>query len=169
MVRCLKEQVEGAEIHYATKKVFLPLLKDNPHIDKIHVLDDNLSALTDHLKIKGSLLGVDIVRNKKVITLDVSYQEIINLVQTEKFSLIITPIGGQGFIFGRGNQQLTPEILNEIDKENIFILSTTQKLLSLEGGPFLIDTGDPKINLKLSGYYKVITGYHQSTVYKAIS
>jgi predicted polyphosphate/ATP-dependent NAD kinase len=126
-------------------------------------------ALTDHLKIKGSLLGVDIVRNKKVITLDVSYQEIINLVQTEKFSLIITPIGGQGFIFGRGNQQLTPEILNEIDKENIYILATTQKLLSLGGGPFLIDTGDSKINQKLSGYYKVITGYHQSTVYKAIS
>ena len=56
-----------------------------------------------------------------------------------------------------------------IEQESIFILSTIQKLLSLGGSPFLIDTGDSKINLKLSGYYKIITGYHQNTVYKAIS
>lgn len=124
-------------------------------------------ALTDHLKINGSLLGVDVVQGKNIISTDVNYQEIKQLIKGKRVKLIITPIGGQGFILGRGNQQFTPEILGDIDKENIFILATTQKLLTLQGRPFLIDTGDARINEKLSGYYKVITGYHQSTVYKA--
>jgi len=124
-------------------------------------------ALTDHLKLDGSLLGVDVIQGKKLIASDVNYLDIKQLIKSKKAGLVITPIGGQGFIFGRGNQQFTPEILEMIDKENIFILATTHKLLTLGGSPFLIDTGDMLINKKLSGYYKVITGYHQSTVYKA--
>ena len=125
-------------------------------------------ALTDQLKVDGSLLGVDIVKNKKLIASDVNYKEIIKLIRGEKIALIITPIGGQGFLLGRGNQQLTPEILNTIEKKNIFILATMQKLISLKGRPLLVDTGNVDLNRKLAGYYKIITGYHHSTVYKAI-
>jgi ADP-heptose:LPS heptosyltransferase len=63
VVRCLKEQVEEAEIHYVTKKAFLPLLKGNPHINKIHLLDDNLSALTDQLKIENFDYIIDLHRS----------------------------------------------------------------------------------------------------------
>lgn len=125
-------------------------------------------ALTDHLNIKGSLLGVDIVKNKKLISADVNFKEIIKLIHGEKIGLIITPIGGQGFLLGRGNQQLTPEILNVIEKKNIFVIATMQKLISLKGRPLLVDTGNLDLNRKLAGHYKIITGYHHSTVYKAI-
>jgi len=126
-------------------------------------------ALTDHLKIKGSLLGIDIVKNKKLVAQDVNFKEIIRLSREEDVGLIITPIGGQGFLLGRGNQQLTPIVLNTIEKKNIFILATLQKLISLKNQPLFVDTGNLELNQKLGGYYKIITGYHQSTVYKVIS
>ncbi len=50
VVRCLKQQVEGAEIHYVTKKAYLPLLRANPYIDRIHVLEESLRALVRELK-----------------------------------------------------------------------------------------------------------------------
>ena len=126
-------------------------------------------ALTDHLKIKGSLLGIDIVKNKKLVAQDANFKEIIRLSREEDVGLIITPIGGQGFLLGRGNQQLTPTVLNTIEKKNIFILATLQKLISLKNQPLFVDTGNFELNQKLGGYYKIITGYHQSTVYKVIS
>ncbi len=63
VVRCLKEQVEGAEIHYATKKAFFSLLKANPYIDKIHILDDNLPGLIDQLKIENFDFIIDLHRS----------------------------------------------------------------------------------------------------------
>ncbi len=126
-------------------------------------------ALVDHFGLQGSLLGVDVITSKKVIANDVNYCQILKLIESSnRVELIITPIGGQGFIFGRGNQQFTPELLSNINKDQIHILSTIQKLTSLRGQPFLIDTGNEVVNTKLSGYYRVTTGYHQSTVYKAI-
>jgi ADP-heptose:LPS heptosyltransferase len=62
-MRCLKEQVEGAEIHYVTKKEFLPLLKENPHIDKIHTLGENLPDLVHQLKIEDFDYLIDLHRN----------------------------------------------------------------------------------------------------------
>ena len=50
VIRCLKEQVEGAEVHYLTKKAFLPVLAGNPYIDQIHVLDHSLSETIKQLK-----------------------------------------------------------------------------------------------------------------------
>ncbi|MFC2112344.1 glycosyltransferase family 9 protein [Bacteroidota bacterium] len=63
VVRCLKEQVEDAEIHFATKKAFLPTLKANPYIDKIHVLDENLPALIDQLRIENFDYIIDLHNN----------------------------------------------------------------------------------------------------------
>ena len=123
-------------------------------------------ALLDHLKINGSLLGIDIVKKNKLIARDVNFKEIINLTLNEKTGLIITPIGGQGILLGRGNQQLTPEVINTIEKKNIFIIATMQKLISLNNQALFVDTGNLELNQKLAGYYKIITGYHHSTVYK---
>ena len=63
VVRCLKEQGEGVEIHFVTKKIFLPLLRANPHIDKIHVLENNLHALIQQLKIEEYDYIIDLHRS----------------------------------------------------------------------------------------------------------
>jgi len=78
---------------------------------------------------------------------------------------VITPIGGQGFIFGRGNQQISPKVLSKIDPGNIIVISTLEKILSLDGRPLLVDTGDREVDQVLCRYMKVITGYGNRIVY----
>jgi predicted polyphosphate/ATP-dependent NAD kinase len=88
--------------------------------------------------------------------------------------LIITLIGGQGHLFGRGNQQLSPRIIHNIieqkgGKENITIIATKTKLTALENRPLISDTGDVELDQKLSGFMPVTTGYKDQVLYPVAS
>lgn len=63
VVRCLKQQIKDCEIHYLTKKSFLPVLKANPYIDKIHLLDNNLEELIAQLKTENFDQVIDLHKN----------------------------------------------------------------------------------------------------------
>lgn len=119
------------------------------------------------LGVDGSLLGVDILLNNTLIAIDVSASQILS--QLDQFSgpvkIIITAIGGQGHILGRGNQQFTPAVLKRIGKENIIIIAARGKILALNGRPLLVDTNDPELDQAFSGYARVITGYNESIMY----
>ena len=118
-------------------------------------------GIMDMLGLKNTLIGVDLVRNRKLEANDIYGKEILAHIRNQKAKLLVTVTGGQGFLFGRGNQQLTPEVLRAVGKENIQILATKGKLAELHGAPLLIDTADEALNRELSGYYKVITGYKE--------
>jgi predicted polyphosphate/ATP-dependent NAD kinase len=120
------------------------------------------------LNLDFSPLGVDAILNGKLIGKDLNERQIIYLISGRKAKVVVTPIGGQGYVFGRGNQQISPDVLRRIGKENVIIVATRGKLESLRGRPLLIDTGDESLDIELSGYYKVITGYREYTVYKAV-
>lgn len=118
------------------------------------------------LGLKNTLIGVDLVFNRELIANDLYGAGILSYIRGKKTKLVVTITGGQGFLFGRGNQQLTPEVIREIGKENIIILATKQKLADLGSRPLLVDTPDEELNHALCGYYKAITGYGEYTMCK---
>lgn len=110
------------------------------------------------LGLENTLIGIDAVCDRELIAADLDEMQIWELIQGRKCRLIITAIGGQGHIFGRGNQQLSPRVIRKIGKENISIVATKEKLLSLPDRRLLVDTGDRELDTELEGYAKVITG-----------
>jgi len=120
------------------------------------------------LNLDFSPLGVDAILNRKLIGRDLNERQILELIAGRRAKVVVTPIGGQGYVFGRGNQQISPEVLRRIGKENIVIVATRGKLESLRGKPMLLDTGDESLDRELAGYYRVISGYREYTMYKVV-
>jgi predicted polyphosphate/ATP-dependent NAD kinase len=118
------------------------------------------------LGLEASLLGVDMVRGGRQIGKDMSERELLEQMADAACSLILTPVGGQGFLLGRGNQQISPAVIRRVGKENIIVVATPEKLTSLRGRPLLVDTGDVETDLYLCSYYRVVTGYREAAVYR---
>ncbi|MDY6986367.1 MAG: ATP-NAD kinase family protein [Candidatus Thermoplasmatota archaeon] len=123
-------------------------------------------SIAEELGFEKTLLGVDIVYNRKLIAKDVNEKEILSTIDDKKAKIIVAVIGGQGFIFGRGNQQISAEVIKKVGKENIIIVATERKILSLGGRPLLVDTGDEGVNEMLRGYARVITDYGKSMMHE---
>lgn len=114
----------------------------------------------------NTLLGVDVLLNRRVIASDVNEGQLFRMIQGKKSHLVLTAIGGQGHIFGRGNQQLSPRVIRQVGKDHLIIMADKGKLVSLHGAPMLADTGDSALDRELCGYYRVITGYEDYIPYK---
>jgi len=120
-----------------------------------------VKTLADLLGVKKTVLGVDLYQDGKVIT-DVNERKILENVKDWKNTwIVVSPIGGQGIIFGRGNQQISPEIIKKVKKEHIIVLATKNKIERLEGKALRVDTGDMETDEMLKGYIKVITDYRE--------
>ena len=81
-----------------------------------------------------------------------------------KAKIVVTIIGGQGYIFGRGNQQISPRVIERVGRENIVVVATKAKVASLAGRRLLVDTGSEETNTMLCGYVRIVTGYNEETV-----
>jgi predicted polyphosphate/ATP-dependent NAD kinase len=144
---------------------------DHMEEDDIYIIGPGTTtkAVLAAMGIQGTLMGVDVVKNRKLIARDCSESELLDMIENGKIKLILTPTGGQGYLLGRGNQQISPAVLKCIGKENIMILATDSKLVRQGGRPFLIFTGDRQTDLNLSGYYKVKTGYRSEVMVLALA
>lgn len=120
--------------------------------------------IMESLGLPNTLLGIDIVKNKELIATDANEKEILNIIEGHRAKIIVTVIGGQGYIFGRGNQQLSADVIKKVGKENILIIATKNKLLSLGDNPLLVDTGVEEVNSLFKGYMKVIVNYSTLSV-----
>lgn len=123
-------------------------------------------GIMQELNLPYTLIGVDIIKDGKVVANDVYGSEIMKIIKGHPAKLILTVTGGQGFLFGRGNQQITPEVIRYVGKENIQIIATSEKIMALKGEPILIDTSDKELDRSLEGYYRIIAGYHESIISK---
>lgn len=136
--------------------------------DTLYVMGSGstVAAVMEQLGLPNTLLGVDLIKDQELIASDCTAQQLLDLTEGQPTELVITLIGGQGHIIGRGNQQLSPELLKRLGKENINVIATKTKLRELEGRPLIVDSGDPDLNHELAGVIKVTTGYHDSVLYR---
>lgn len=126
-------------------------------------------ALMDHLYLENTLLGVDAIVNEQVIQNDVTEKQILELLkQYQNVKAIVSVIGGQGHVFGRGNQQFSAEVIRRIGRDNFWVLCTKTKLHNLEGKPLHVDTGEPELDKALAGHIEVITGYQDKVLYPIV-
>ncbi|KAF7786497.1 hypothetical protein PRUB_a1085 [Pseudoalteromonas rubra] len=124
-----------------------------------------VAAIMEELGLDNTLLGVDLIRDHTLLGSDLTAQQLLDNVGQAPTKLVITLIGGQGHIFGRGNQQLSPALIRQIGKDNIIVVATKSKLQALNGRPLIADTGDQDLDNELSGYIKVVTGYNDHVMY----
>lgn len=125
-----------------------------------------VQALMDNLGLENTLLGVDLIENGELIGQDLTAQQLLDMTAGFDTKLLITVIGGQGHIIGRGNQQLSPELLRRLGRENIILVATKSKIKALEGRPLIVDSGDLELNHQLAGLIRVITGYRDAILYR---
>lgn len=124
-------------------------------------------AILTRLGLPKTLLGVDAVADGRLVGSDLDERGLLALLDDfAQARIVVTAIGGQGHIFGRGNQQISPAVIRRVGSGNIIVVATQTKLLSLEGRPLLVDTGDPALDEELSGYVKVVTALDRRTVYR---
>ncbi|MCJ8320402.1 MAG: ATP-NAD kinase family protein [Colwellia sp.] len=130
----------------------------------------------EELSLDNTLLGIDLVQEQMLVANDLTEHDLWAYIEKNSQSgdnhaikLVITLIGGQGHIFGRGNQQLSPRVLRAIGKENIMVIATKSKLASLDSRPLISDTGDVELDQMFSGFIPVITGYKDQVLYPVAS
>jgi len=118
--------------------------------DTLYIVGPGTTTRTvaDLLDQKKTLLGVDLFQNKKIVASDVNERQILQAINGKDVRIIVTPIGGQGFIFGRGNQQISSKVIRQVGLENIVVIATKSKLDRLKS--LRVDTGD----LELDGMFR---------------
>jgi predicted polyphosphate/ATP-dependent NAD kinase len=144
---------------------------DNLLDDWLYILGPGTTtrAITNVLGLEKTLLGVDVLKDRQLVASDANESVLLELIEGQKVKIVVTPIGGQGFLFGRGNQQISPRVIRKVGVENIMVISAKEKLRSLQGEPLILDTGDREIDKMFAGYVRVITGYKERSVYRVSS
>jgi predicted polyphosphate/ATP-dependent NAD kinase len=137
-------------------------------------------AVAARLGVAKTLVGVDVVDlapgdaawatpEARLVALDVGASTLERLIARGPATLVLTPIGGQGFVLGRGNQQLAPPVIRAIlagGRDRLVVAATAAKLASLRGRPLLVDSGDAELDAVLAGHVTVITGPGERTIYR---
>ncbi|MGC8816980.1 MAG: ATP-NAD kinase family protein [Candidatus Hadarchaeum sp.] len=167
MVQATKEGSTGHEL--VDQKAIARWVVEMMERGCIYILGPGTTtrAVAEELGIYDStLLGVDLIEDYRLLARDVNEAMILDAIKSKPAKILVSPIGRQGFILGRGNLQLSPRLLRRVGKNNLWVLATPQKLSIT---PTLrVDTGDPELDAEFRGYIKVITGYRQSKMVKVI-
>ncbi|WP_299940601.1 ATP-NAD kinase family protein [uncultured Microbulbifer sp.] len=124
-------------------------------------------AILNALGCQGTLLGVDLLQRGTLKQIDVSTPQIEAAIAQHQgpVNIILTAIGGQGHLLGRGNQQFSPSVLRAVGRDHLMVVATKTKITELGGRPLLVDSGDPELDRQWSGFIRVVTGYRDAILY----
>ncbi|ABK15054.1 ATP-NAD kinase family protein [Methanothrix thermoacetophila] len=120
------------------------------------------AKIAELIGCEKTLLGVDVIRNGRTVLKDASESDLLELLGEIDggVRIIVSPIGAQGFILGRGSQQISPRVLRIVGPEKLILIATPHKLRDLKY--LLVDTGDVEIDRALAGRRQVVTGYRMA-------
>ncbi len=126
------------------------------------------AAIMAKLALPNTLLGVDAVRDGQLLATDADEARLLEILAASPggAAIVVTVIGGQGHVFGRGNQQFSPRVIRQVGLDNIILVAAKSKIAALEGRPLLVDTNDPALDRELCGWRSVITGYDDRILYR---
>ena len=139
--------------------------EDYPDSDFVIGSGSTIDGAMREIGLDNTLLGVDLVRGGEVIAQDATADQLLNLCAGKDVKIVVTLIGGQGHIFGRGNQQISPNLIRQAGNQNIMVVASKNKLQNLARKPIVVDTGDSELDASLTGMITVTTGYHDSVLY----
>lgn len=139
--------------------------------DKMYLIGPGSTtwAVKQALKGQASLLSVDAYIAGKLVLHDATAAALLELTAGKPSRILVTCIGGQGHIFGRGNQQFSAEMVRRVGRKGVSVLATPSKLISLAGRPFIADMGDEAAAAEMTGYVEVINGYRSKAFYRCES
>ncbi|WP_269521207.1 ATP-NAD kinase family protein [Alteromonas sp. BMJM2] len=144
------------------------IMEDEPDTFFVMGSGSTVGSVMEYLGLDNTLLGVDVIKNGELVANDVTASELVELTRNKPSKVVLTVIGGQGHILGRGNQQLSPAFIRQLGKENMIVVATKQKVQALEGKPLRLDSGDPQLDEELAGAFTIITGYKDKVLYNAL-
>ena len=162
-------KVGGKEVDALVVQDIAAYFTENMVPDALYLMGSGstVATLMDSLGLQPTLLGIDVVRNGELLAVDVSEHQILDLLEDAPVAkIVVTAIGGQGHIFGRGNQQLSAKVIRRVGIRNLEIVATKSKLVRLERRPLLVDTGDVELDEALAGIKSVLVGYDDWVVYQ---
>lgn len=143
-------------------------LADGMRDGRIYILGPGTTTrrVAEALGISSTLLGVDAVLDRRVIGADLDEQALLGIIEGHQAEIFVGVLGGQGSLFGRGNQQISAEVIRRVGRDNIKVMSTVEKLINLPAGVLSVDTGDAEIDAMLTGHIPVITGPDRTMLVK---
>ncbi|MBC8185105.1 ATP-NAD kinase family protein [candidate division KSB1 bacterium] len=165
LLQAKKEPSNVSRSEEDMKEEIADYLMENLEKETLYILGPGttLKTIADKMGVEKTLLGIDAVFNGELVGIDLNEKGLLTLIKMyNKSTIIVTPIGGNGFIFGRASKQFTPEVLKLIGKKNIVVVATEDKINKLEC--LRLDTGNIEVDKSLSGFTKVITAYKKETI-----
>jgi predicted polyphosphate/ATP-dependent NAD kinase len=164
LVQPIKGDYEGGSVE-DEKESIAAYVADEVKPGVLYILGPGttLDAVAKRLGVPKTLLGVDAVLDGEVVAADASEQTLLHLLKSHpRAKIFVTPIGAQGFILGRGNQQISAQVVREAGLENLVVLAAPTKLK--ETRVLRVDTGDEELDRKLRGFRNVVVGFRLGTM-----
>lgn len=181
--RALTIHVEGLHVFQGSKEAFEASLADvegiAAYLGELYGFPwkgawlvgpgGTLSRLLGLYGISKGFLGFLYLTEGRVMCRSCTSAETLRLLEEHPDTVVLlSPVGGSGFLIGRGNKELTPAVLRRLSpRRNLLVVATREKLARHRY--LLVDTGDPELDALFEGYVRVITGYNEETVTKVLS
>lgn len=125
-----------------------------------------MRRLKARLGAEGTLLGIDALESGRLVAEDADERRLLTLLDGRPVRIVVGVVGGQGFLFGRGNQPISPAVIRSVGRANIIAVAGAGKLLRLDPPGLRVDTGDPATDRMLEGYWPVQTGPQRTMIVK---